>query len=90
MIRFKCCHCRSRFQAQRFNVANITINCPSCNFPNHIAQSIRYVYGKIVGEQVETIIESLSRVAERSKTDLSIVIDSTYAKILTLCSGAGQ
>lgn len=88
MIRFNCFACSLDFEAEHFNLACITINCPICETHLNIAQSIGRAYGKTVGDQVAKIMDALEKVAERSKESLSSVIESAYGRIMKLCEEA--
>ena len=86
MIELNCFECKLNFQAERFNVARITIPCPVCEAHLSIAQSLGRTYGKLVGEQVSKIMTSLERVLDKSRNgDLSQTISDVYHRIEALC-----
>ena len=89
MIRFHCFECRREFEAEHFNLARITIECPVCATHLDIAQSIGRAYGKVVGEQVSKIMKALAQVAERGKESMAVMIESAYGRIVKLCEEAG-
>jgi hypothetical protein len=90
MIRFHCFECHREFQAERFNLANITVTCPVCETHLHIAQSLGRVYGKAVGDAAIKIIAALEKLCDKSKDVLTIPIDSAYARIVALCEEADR
>ena len=86
MITFNCFECNLNFQAERFNVARITIPCPVCEANLNIAQSLGRTYGKFVGEQISKMMAALERVLDKSRNgDLSQTISEVYARITQLC-----
>ena len=86
MIEFNCFECNLNFQAERFNVARITIPCPVCEAHLNIAQSLGRTYGKLVGEQVSKLMTPLERVLDKSRNgDLSQTISDAYRRIEILC-----
>jgi hypothetical protein len=86
MIEFNCFACKLNFQAERFNVARITIPCPVCEANLNIAQSLGRTYGKFVGEQISKMMAALERVLDKSRNgDLSQTISEVYARITQLC-----
>lgn len=88
-MNFHCFACKNQFEAAHFNLARITISCPTCETSLNIAQSLTRVYGKTVGEQIAKIVDALQRVADRSRNSLmGPTIDSAYARISQLCEGA--
>ena len=86
MIEFNCFVCKRNFQAERFNVARVTIGCPVCATELNIAQSLSRTYGKFVGEQVSKLMTALERVLDKSRNgDLSQTISDVYHRIEALC-----
>jgi hypothetical protein len=85
---FNCYGCKLNFHAEKFNVARVTISCPTCATNLNIAQSITRTYGKVIGEQVSKIMQSLEKLMDKSKSgDLSTAISLSQRRIESLCEG---
>jgi len=89
-MNFHCIRCRNHFQAQNFNLLRVVIECPICATQNNISQSLGRVYGKVVGESIQKIVDSLVKVADRSKESLHIVVNAAYVRIEQICERGAE
>lgn len=90
MINFHCVKCRNSFQAEHFNLLRITIECPICATHNNISQSLARVYGKVAGDSIRKIIESLDKLAAKSKENIGNLVAVAYTRVEQICGGGLQ
>jgi hypothetical protein len=88
LIKFNCHHCRQTFEAKDFNPLVMTIQCPSCGARNSISGALEPNYGRPVAEQAHKILQTLERLADKSKSSLVEPVNSAYLRIAQLCESA--